>query len=62
MDLQRGRPRWHRIVGGRRVRCLTAEIQVLCHAGYELDDDDFRDMRALHERFGVDLLPEQTRC
>jgi lincosamide nucleotidyltransferase A/C/D/E len=37
----------------RRVRCLSAEVQVLCHAGYELDDDDLHDLRALRERFGV---------
>jgi lincosamide nucleotidyltransferase A/C/D/E len=49
------------IVGDRRVRCLTAEVQVLCHAGYELDDDDLRDMHALRERFGVELLPGQRR-
>jgi len=24
-----------------RVRCLSPEAQVLCHAGYELDEDDF---------------------
>ncbi len=35
------------------VRCLSPEVQVLCHTGYELDEDDFRDMHALHERFGV---------
>ncbi len=36
-----------------RVRCLSPEVQVLCHTGYELDEDDFRDMYALHERFGL---------
>lgn len=35
------------------VRCLSPEAQVLCHTGYELDEDDFRDMHALEERFGV---------
>jgi len=42
---------------GRAVRCLTPEVQVLCHAGYELDDDDRRDLAALETRFGVRLLP-----
>ncbi len=41
------------------VRCLTAQGQVLCHTGYTLDDEDRQDMAALHQRFGVDLLPEQ---
>ncbi len=36
-----------------RVRCLTPEVQVLCHAGYDLDEDDLHDLRALRERFGV---------
>ena len=40
---------------GQRVRCLTAETQMqLCHTGYELTDKDFREMDALHERFGVE--------
>lgn len=38
---------------GRAVRCLTPEVQVLCHAGYELDDEDRHDLAALAERFGV---------
>jgi lincosamide nucleotidyltransferase A/C/D/E len=38
---------------GRTVRCLTPEVQVLCHAGYDLEEDDVRDLAALRERFGV---------
>jgi hypothetical protein len=34
-------------------------VQILCHAGYELDADDIRDVKALQTRFGVELLPEQ---
>jgi lincosamide nucleotidyltransferase A/C/D/E len=45
-------------IQGQTVRCLTAEAQVLCHTGYELDDEDRQDMAALHQRFGVELLPE----
>ncbi|MFF0220035.1 nucleotidyltransferase domain-containing protein [Streptomyces vinaceus] len=44
---------------GEPVRCLTAQGQVACHTGYELDEEDRRDMAALHKRFSVDLLPEQ---
>jgi len=40
---------------GRRVRCLTPEVQVLCHAGYDLDADDVRDLEALRDGFGVEL-------
>jgi lincosamide nucleotidyltransferase A/C/D/E len=50
------------VVAGRDVRCLSAEVQVLCHAGYELDADDLRDLQALHDRFAVQLLPEQRRA
>lgn len=38
---------------GRGIRCLTAEVQVLCHQGYELDADDVHDLEALREAFGV---------
>jgi len=44
------------LVFGKRVRCLTPETQMfLCHSGYELKEKDFREMEALHERFGVEL-------
>ena len=43
----------HGRIGGREVRCLTAEVEVLCHSGYELDDEDRADLAALAERFGV---------
>ncbi len=43
---------------GKRVRCLTPEVQMfLCHAGYELSEKDFREMDALHQRFGVEYPP-----
>lgn len=47
------------VICGRAVRCLTPEVQVICHAGYELKESDAHDMLALHERFGVDLLRAQ---
>jgi lincosamide nucleotidyltransferase A/C/D/E len=34
-------------VAGQRVDCLTAETQVICHGGYELDEDDLHDLRLL---------------
>lgn len=40
-------------VAGRAVRCLTGEVQVITHAGYELDENDLHDLAALRERFGV---------
>jgi lincosamide nucleotidyltransferase A/C/D/E len=39
----------------RDVRCLTAEVQILCHDGYELDQQDVKDLTALREAFGLRL-------
>jgi lincosamide nucleotidyltransferase A/C/D/E len=47
-------------VRGRSVRCLSAAVQVLAHDGYELADKDYRELRLLHERFGVPL-PARVR-
>jgi lincosamide nucleotidyltransferase A/C/D/E len=47
-------------VEGHAVRCLTADVQVLCHnaADYQFDEDDYRDLWALHVRFGVKVPPD----
>ncbi|HEX7772668.1 MAG TPA: nucleotidyltransferase family protein [Pyrinomonadaceae bacterium] len=38
------------------VRCLSPEVQVLCHAhGYVPKEKDLRDMELLEARFGVEL-------
>ena len=42
-------------VAGRPVSCLTPEVQVLVHDGYELTDKDYQELLLLHERFGVAL-------
>jgi lincosamide nucleotidyltransferase A/C/D/E len=42
-------------IGGRIVRCLTPEAQVLVHDGYELTEKDYRELFLLHSRFGVAL-------
>ena len=46
-------------IRSREVRCLSVDYQVRSHAGYTLQDTDFADMRALQEKFGVELLPNQ---
>ncbi|HEX2484322.1 MAG TPA: hypothetical protein VHQ66_03420 [Myxococcota bacterium] len=49
-------------VHGLRVRCLTPEIQVLCHGPwYAPTDNDVRDVELLHERFGVEVPPHLKR-
>jgi lincosamide nucleotidyltransferase A/C/D/E len=42
-------------VDERPVRCLSPEVQVLVHAGYELTAKDYHELYLLHERFGVEL-------
>ena len=49
-------------IGGRQVRCLSADYQVRSHSGYTLQDTDFADLRALQVRYGVKLLPEQINA
>ncbi|HLZ71635.1 MAG TPA: amino acid transporter [Dehalococcoidia bacterium] len=44
-------------IDGEPVKCLSAEFQLLCHSGYEPDEDDRRDMRLLAARFGLKLPP-----
>ncbi|MDE0470132.1 MAG: amino acid transporter [Candidatus Poribacteria bacterium] len=48
-------------IGGRQVRCLSVDYQVRSHSGYTLQDTDFADLRALHEKYGVKLLPTQIK-
>lgn len=41
-------------VGGKHVSCLSPRVQMLVHSGYELSQKDHDEIRALHDRFGVD--------
>ena len=45
-------------VDDRAVGCLTPEVQVLVHHGYELTSKDYRELYLLRERFGVELPAE----
>jgi len=50
------------VVRGINVRCLSPEVQVLCHAyGYTPTEKDFKDMELLQARFGVELPPQLRR-
>jgi lincosamide nucleotidyltransferase A/C/D/E len=50
------------LIQGRCVRCLSAEMQVLCHAhGYVPAEKDLRDMELLQARFGIELQPHLRR-
>ena len=48
-------------VQGHAVKCVSAEYLVKFHTGYELDENDFKDVYALHKRFGIALPSEYEK-
>jgi hypothetical protein len=48
-------------IAGRAVACIEPAWLVRFHAGYEPDADDWRDVRALCERFGMPAPAEYDR-
>ena len=48
-------------IAGVAVKCLSLEMQVSCHTGYELPDAQVRDLELLSERFGVEHAAEGSR-
>ena len=48
----------HGLIAGSPVRCLSAAMQMRTHTGYPLQDKDIKELRLLHERFGV-AYPEE---
>jgi lincosamide nucleotidyltransferase A/C/D/E len=52
-------------VSGHCVRCLSPEVQLLVHDGYELTEKDYRELNLLNARFGVEVpakYAERTRA
>lgn len=45
-------------INGVKIACLTAEMQVYCHTGYELPEQHIRDLDHLRERFGDSCPPK----
>jgi lincosamide nucleotidyltransferase A/C/D/E len=45
-------------VNGYPVRCISPEWLVKFHTGYEVDENDYRDVRALCQRFGIEMPSE----
>ncbi len=43
------------VINGRTVRCIAPEWLVKFHSGYELDEDDHRDVRLLCKKFGIPI-------
>jgi lincosamide nucleotidyltransferase A/C/D/E len=62
-----GIKRWHNgaptmgRIAERAVACCTVETQIASHLGYEPDDHDFTDVRALGAEFGCLLPPPYGR-
>lgn len=48
-------------VNGYPVRCISPEWMVKFHTGYELDADDYRDVRALCQHFGIEMPSEYRK-
>jgi lincosamide nucleotidyltransferase A/C/D/E len=44
-------------IGEREVRCISAELQLRHHLGYDLGETDMHDLTVLRERFGIPLPP-----
>jgi lincosamide nucleotidyltransferase A/C/D/E len=47
-------------INGFPVRCISPEWLVKFHSGYQLDENDYRDVKALCDRFGI-ALPDEYR-
>lgn len=47
-------------INGQSVRCMSAEYMVKFHTGYQLDENDYKDVSALCEKFGIEY-PEEYR-
>lgn len=45
-------------INGQRVKCISPEWLVKFHTGYKLDENDYHDVRALCERFGIQMPAE----
>jgi len=45
-------------INGFPVKCIAPEWLVKFHTGYKLDENDYRDVKALCERFGIEMPGE----
>ncbi len=46
------------VVGVYPVKCLSADYQVMSHTGYEIDEDDAKDVFALCKKFSISIPKE----
>jgi len=45
-------------IGGHPVRCISPEWMVKFHTGYKVDENDYRDVKALCQRFVIQVPAE----
>ena len=45
-------------INGYPVRCISLEYMVKFHSGYEVDETDYHDVKALYQRFGIEMPAE----
>lgn len=45
-------------INGYPVKCISPEWMVRFHTGYQLDENDYRDVKALCQRFGIEVPSE----
>ncbi len=48
-------------INGYPVKCIPAEVMVEFHSGYELDENDYHDVKAICERFNIPLPDEYKK-
>lgn len=48
------------VIEGYPVKCIPPDVMVEFHSGYEADEDDYHDVRALCDKFGIEL-PEEYK-
>lgn len=48
-------------INGYFVKCIPAPVMVEFHSGYELDKNDYHDVKALCERFNITLPSEYEK-
>jgi lincosamide nucleotidyltransferase A/C/D/E len=42
------------LVAGYAVQCLSPQAQMLCHTGYDLPEEQLRDLKLLQAKFGIE--------
>ena len=49
------------IINGYPVKCPQPDVMVEFHTGYDIDEDDYHDVKALCERFSIPLPKEYEK-